>query len=373
MTATAASTDRQDRFAPHALQSFCEQVFIEIGFPSEEARTAARVLNQADLRGIDSHGIARLEGYVRLVRQNRIKPQAQPHYLHETPSTATLDADEGLGLAVAQGAMHKAIEKAHTVGSGWVAIQNSSHFGIAYAHAALALPHNMIGVAFTNASPLVAPAGAVQPALGTNPICTVFPAGRYDPVVIDMATTTVANGKLEIAARQGKALPEGWAQDANGAVSLDPKSLANGGTLLPLGSDPQRSSHKGYALGGMVDLLSGVLSGANFGPWVPPFVSFLDPGTQSVGKGIGHFVGCWRVDAFRALPAYHAAIDHWVEAMKSRKPAEGQEVLVPGEPEMRIQQARRQHGIPLHPKVMASLQKLSASLSLQPPSALPNA
>lgn len=370
MSDAHASSVEGPSYEASELRSFCSSVLRRLGFSPENAQTAATVLNLADVRGIDSHGIARLPGYVRLVHQGRIRPDAQPHFIHETPSTATLDADEGLGLAVAQNAMRKAIHKAKTAGSGWVAIQNSSHFGIAYAHAALALEENMIGVAFTNASPLVAPAGGVQPALGTNPICMAFPAGRFDPVVVDMATTTVANGKLEIAARQGYPLPEGWAQDHRGASSSDPGALARGGTLLPLGSDMLRSSYKGYALGGMVDILSGVLSGANFGPWVPPFVSFLEPDAHPVGKGIGHFLGCWRVDAFRPLPAYHAAMDHWIEAMKSARPADGQQVLIPGEPERRTQARREAEGVPLHPKVVASLHELAHALQIHPPTAM---
>jgi LDH2 family malate/lactate/ureidoglycolate dehydrogenase len=360
----------ENRYRAEELFGFCEDVFLALGFATADAHAAAEVLNQADRRGIDSHGIARLEGYARLVEAGRIRPSANPRTIHQTPSTANLDGDGGLGLVVARRAMEQAIDKAHTAGSGWTAVHNSSHFGIAYAHAALALEHDMIGMAFTNASPLVEPAGAVEPALGTNPICVVYPAGRYPPVAIDMATTTVANGKLEIAARWGRQLPEGWAIDAEGAPSHDPAVLSQQGSLLPLGSDPEHSFHKGYALGGMVDLFSGVLSGANFGPWVPPFVPFLEPHQRPVGKGIGHFVGCWRVDAFRPPQEYREAIDRWIEGMKSRRARPATEVLVPGEPERRVEEIRLREGVPIHPKVEAALQRLADRWSVALPDAL---
>ncbi len=335
------------------------QVFLKNGFPKEVAEIAALNLVKADLRGIDSHGAARLPGYIRLAKAGRINIQAEPKTTRDTFSTAVLDADGGLGLWTAKEAMKIAIEKAEKYGSGWVAVNNSSHFGIAAAHAEMAIEKNMIGLAMTNASPLVAPAGATQAYLGTNPVCVAMPAGKYPPFILDMATAAAANGKLEIAERNGKPIPHGWAQTAEGKHTDEANTLKKGGTLLPLGSHADGSYHKGYGLGALVDIMSGVLSGANFGIWVPPFVSFLDVNRKDVGKGIGHFLGAWRIDAFEDAPVFKNLMEQWIEGVKSMNKKEGiDEILIPGEPEYRMEQMRRKEGIPLNEKVYEELMKM---------------
>ena len=173
------------------LHAYTKQVFITCGMNEQDAKLAADVLLAADLRGIDSHGVARLSGYVRLQKANRANMNPMMKMLHETPSTATIDADEGLGLTIAPKAMQIAIEKAEQVGTGWVAIQNSNHFGIAAYHAMMALEHDMIGIAMTNASPLVAPTNSKERMLGTNPMCYVFPAGKHQPIVVDFYLTKI--------------------------------------------------------------------------------------------------------------------------------------------------------------------------------------
>ncbi|WP_040396162.1 Ldh family oxidoreductase, partial [Cesiribacter andamanensis] len=257
------------------LLRFTKEIFRAMDCTAAEAQLAAQVLLSADLRGIDSHGVARLSGYVRLWEAGRINARPNMQVVHETPSTAVLDADGALGLVSAPAAMKLAIEKAQVVGTGWVAVRNSNHFGIAGQHAMQALAHDMIGMAMTNASPLVAPTFASERMLGTNPIAVAVPAGQEPPFVADFATTTAANGKLEILQRKQLSTPTGWVQDAAGGSSTNPNELKAGGALLPLGSEYERGSHKGYCLGSIVDILSGVLSGANYGPWVPPFVAFL--------------------------------------------------------------------------------------------------
>lgn len=335
------------------------------GMSPQDAALAADVLIAADLRGIDSHGVARLSGYVRLWEAKRANMQPDWKIVHETPSTATVDADEGLGLMVAPKAMEIAINKAKTVGSGWVAIRNSNHFGIAAYHAMMALPHDMIGIAMTNASPLVAPAHSTERMLGTNPMCYVFPAGKHAPIVVDMATSAAANGKLEIAQRSGKKLPEGWVQDAEGNSSADPDELKKGGSLLPLGTLPGIPGHKGYALAAVVDLFSAVLSGANYGPWVPPFVAFLQPGENLPGKGIGHFVGALSIDAFRPASEFKQHIDQWIERFKQAKTVPGSPaVLIPGEPEAMMTEERMHTGIPLNALVVQDLQQLATRFGL---------
>lgn len=188
---------------PYAhLRQFAISIFKKMNCSDAHAVLATDALLAADLRGIDSHGIARLSGYVRLWEVQRVNATPAMKVLHETPSTAVLDGDQGLGLVVAQEAMRIAIDKAEKVGTGWVSVQNSNHFGIAGYHAMLALEHNMIGIAMTNASPLVAPTFSIDKMLGTNPIAVAAPAGNQPPFVADLATTTAANGKLEILQRK---------------------------------------------------------------------------------------------------------------------------------------------------------------------------
>jgi LDH2 family malate/lactate/ureidoglycolate dehydrogenase len=312
------------------------------------------------MRGIDSHGVARLSGYVRLWEKGRINTKPNITIVHQTPTTATVDGDAGLGLVVAPFAMKIAIEKAELYGSGWVAVRNSNHFGISGYHALMAVEKDMIGFAMTNASPLVAPTFSNERMLGTNPMCYAFPAGKYPPVVVDMATSAAANGKLEIAQRAGKPVPEGWIQDEQGNFTTDPHALKNGGSLLPLGSDREHGSHKGFGLSATVDILSAVLSGANYGPWVPPFVSFLEPPTDPVGLGIGHFLGAMRVDGFRPVDEFKDHLDNWIARFKSAKAINpDQPVIIPGEPELQAEADRAINGIPLVDAVVDDLNVLA--------------
>ncbi len=342
------------------LSKFTQAVFLKIGCSKADAQLATEVLLAADLRGIDSHGIARLSGYIRLWEADRINATPQLKILHQTPSTATLDGDAGLGLVVAPKAMQIAIEKAAAVGTGWVSVQNSNHFGIAGYHAMLALPHDMIGICMTNASPLVAPTFSIERLLGTNPICVAVPAGKQPPFVADLATTTAANGKLEILQRQNKNTPAGWLQNEKGETTVDAHALKSGGALLPLGGDREHGSHKGYALGAVVDIFSAVLSGANYGPWVPPFPAYVPMPQGMPGKGIGHFFGAMRIDAFRPAQDFKHHMDHWIERFRSAKTVSGYEkVLIPGDPEREAEGERRKNGIPLVKAVVDDLQALS--------------
>jgi L-2-hydroxycarboxylate dehydrogenase (NAD+) len=352
-------------FSYSQLRSFSKAVFISIGCPEEQADLAAEVLVRADLRGIDSHGVARLSGYVRLWEAGRINHAPDIRVVHETPSTAVVDGDSGLGLVIAPFAMKVAIEKAKLAGTGWVSVRNSNHFGIAGHHAMMALEHDMIGMSMTNASPLVAPVFSTERLLGTNPICVAIPAGDQPPFVADFATTTAANGKLEILQRKDKDAPEGWIQTSDGSVSTNPHELKNGGALIPLGSDRDHGSHKGYCLGAWVDIFSAVLSGANYGPWVPPFVSFLSPPADPVGKGIGHFFGAMRIDAFRPASEFKEHMDRWINRFRSAKTIDGYDkVLIPGDPEREAEVERIVTGIPLNEKVSEDLRELGKKYSI---------
>lgn len=350
----------------HQLRTFAVEIFRKINCPEADAQLASAVLLSADLRGIDSHGLARLSGYVRLWESKRINSQPDIRVVHETPSTAVVDGDGGLGLVVAPKAMEIAMAKATQVGTGWVAVKNSNHFGIAGYHAMMALKKDMIGMAMTNASPLVAPTFSVERLLGTNPICVAIPAGRQPAFVADFATTTAANGKLEILQRKNEGAPEGWIQKKDGSISTNPYELKEGGALIPLGSDREHGSHKGFCLGAWVDIFSAVLSGANYGPWVPPFVSFLSPPADPVGAGIGHFFGALRVDAFRPADEFKNHMDTWIDRFRSAKTVEGeQRVIIPGDPEREAETERMVSGIPLNDKVVEDLIALGEKLNVK--------
>lgn len=347
------------------LFEFTKQIFQKIGCTDDDASLATKVLLSADVRGIDSHGVARLSGYIRLYEADRVNAKPIIKIIHETPSTATVEGDKGLGLVVAPKAMKIAIEKARAVGSGWVSVKNSNHYGIAAAHAMLALEEDMIGISMTNASALVAPTFSVERMLGTNPICVAIPAGNQAPFVADMATTTAANGKLEILQRKGMEAPIGWIQDKEGAITKDAHALKKGGALLPLGSDREHGSHKGYALGAVVDIFSAVLSGANYGPWVPPFPAYVPMPQNMPGEGIGHFFGAMRVDGFRPAEEFKKHMDQWIERFRSARPKEQhQKVLIPGDPERETEAERLSNGIPLHAEVVKDLESLAVKYGI---------
>jgi L-2-hydroxycarboxylate dehydrogenase (NAD+) len=363
---TDSITKMSDQLFPYQqLWDFSNTVFLKIGCPPDQAKQATDVLLSADLRGVDSHGLARLSGYVRLWEAKRINATPSMKIVHESPSTAVVDGDQGLGLVIAPYAMDIAISKAQLCGTGWVAVKNSNHFGIAGYHSMKALSHDMIGISMTNASPLVAPTFSVERLLGTNPICVAIPAGSQPPFVADFATTTAANGKLEILQRKNLDAPEGWIQNKQGGVSTNANELKEGGALLPLGSDREHGSHKGFCLGAWVDIFSAVLSGANYGPWVPPFVSFLAPPTDPVGEGIGHFFGAMRVDAFRPVEDFKHHMDNWISRFREAKTMEGYDkLIIPGDPEREFEATRRRDGIPLNEKVVTDLSELGQKLGV---------
>lgn len=347
------------------LHRFTKNIFITIGCSEKDAETAATTLLSADLRGVDSHGVARLSGYIRLWEAGRINAKPNIKVTYETPSTAVVDGDGGLGLVVAPYAMQIAIQKARTAGTGWVSVKNSNHYGIAGVHAMAALEHDMIGISMTNASPLVSPTFSSERLLGTNPIAVAIPAKNQPPFVADLATTTAANGKLEILLRKNEQAPLGWIQDKDGFPTTSPNGVKDGGALLPLGGDREHGSHKGYALGAIVDIFSAVLSGANYGPWVPPFVAFLQPDPNPVGEGLGHFFGAMRVDAFRPADEFKANMDNWIERFRSSKTtADHDRVLIPGDPERELEQERLSSGIPLLKPVEEDLRLLGEKFNV---------
>ena len=347
-------------FPPEQLFDFTVRVFRHFGVPEEDARTAATVLQAADLRGIDSHGVARLHSYVDMLTLGRIDPTAKVTIVRESASTATVDGGNGLGLVVGPKANAIAMDKALAAGSGWVSVRNSNHFGIAGYYVLQALERDLIGWAMTNTTRLVAPLWGSERMIGTNPIAIAFPGLEEPAIVIDMATTAAAYGKIEIARRAGKPIPTGWAIDGSGATTTDPNAMIEGGAMLPLGSDRDRGGHKGYALAVMVDVLSAVLSGANWGPFVPPFALRQEIPTRSVGKGIGHFFGALRIDAFIDKAEFKKQIDDLIRTLRKTRPAPRTNgPLIPGDPEREAEKIRRREGIPLVTAVIDELRDIS--------------
>ncbi len=352
-------------FPIEALREFSTRVFLHFGVSEEDAAQAADVLARADLRGIDSHGVARLHTYFDLLSVGRINPRPQIKVVRSTPSTATIDGDNGLGLVVGPHANRIAMDMAEKCGSGWVSVCNTNHFGIASYYVLEALERDLIGWAMTNATKLVAPLWGAERMLGTNPIAVAFPGKQEPPIVIDVATSAVAFGKIEIARRNGDVIPTGWGIDSRGRATTDPNDIVAGGALLPLGSDRERGGHKGYALAIMVDMLSCVLSGANWGPFAPPFALRQESPTRSVGKGIGHFFGAMRIDGFIDADQFKSQVDDYIRVFRATKPAPGTKgPLIPGDPEREAEQVRRQTGVPLTLPVVEDLLDISAKTGI---------
>lgn len=340
-------------------------MFMHFGVGESDALRAADVLSKSDLRGIDSHGVARLRTYYDMFTIGRINAKPNIRIVREKKSIATIDGDSGLGLVVGPKANEIAMEKAAQYGSGWVSVCNTNHYGIASYYSLKALERDMIGWSMTNTSKCVVPLWGAERMLGTNPISIAFPGYKNPPVVIDLSTSVVAFGKIEIAKRAGKQVPPGWMIDGTGNISTNPDDVYQGG-MLPLGSTREMGGHKGYALAAMVDILTGVLSGANWGPFVPPFALFEEVPGKSVGKSIGHFFGAMEIDGFEDPDVFKKRIDHWIEVFRNTKPAAGHEaVLIPGDPEHEAERIRSKEGIPLIQAVVDDLREISKKTGIE--------
>jgi LDH2 family malate/lactate/ureidoglycolate dehydrogenase len=252
------------------------------------------------------------------------------------------------------------MDKAEQHGSGWVSVCNTNHFGIAGYYPLKALERDLIGWAMTNTTKLVAPLWGAERMLGTNPIAIAFPGLKEPPIVIDMATSAVAYGKIEIALRKKESVPQGWIVNKHGQQTTDPQQMIDGGAQLPLGSDREMGGHKGYGLASMVDILCCVLSGANWGPFAPPFALCQEIPERSVGKGIGHFFGAMQIDGFIDKDEFKKQIDDWIQVFRNTKPAPGTNgPLIPGDPEREAEAIRSKKGIPLLKPVVDDLLDIS--------------
>ncbi len=355
---------KENTYSPGYIRDFVTRIFEKLGCPSEDSRAIADAFVRAELRNLSSHGMIRLKDHYQLWEAGRLNVHPEIKVVHETPGTAVVDGDNGVGMLVATRAMQTAMEKAKNTGSGWVATRNSNHFGIGSYYALMAVEQDMIGLAMTNGNPLVAPANSTERLLGTNPIAVAVPAGKYPPFVGDFSTTPIARGKLAVAAKKGEKVPYGYVIDKDGNPSDDPDILKEGGAMVPLGGDLSHGSHKGYALGAIVDILSGVLSGANFGPFVPPNLAYLPLPEEQVGKGMGHFFGAWRIDAFMEASEFKSRMDRWIEIFRNAKPVPGKKVLIPGEIEREAEERIAREGIYVLPAIQKDVKELADKLGI---------
>ncbi len=358
------------RIQPAALKRFCEQVFDKMGVAETDAQLAAEILIAADVRGVFSHGVAHLRRYVNGIRAGTIAARPSERVIIETPVTATIDAGAGLGPPVSYRAMQKAIQKACDTGVGFVNVRNSNHYGIAGYYAMMALPHDCIGFATTNASAKVMPTFGRKPTLGTNPIAIAAPALTQRPFVLDMATSAVALGKVEIADQLGQPIPEGWAMYKDGLPATDSHRAMDefknnlGAGLVSLGGLGELfGGHKGYGLAMSVDIFAALLSGAAPSPLAYPNA----PAGQALPANLGHFFGAWRIDCFRPVDEFKKAMDDYLQLLRQvPKVPDQQRIYIPGEKEFEAEERHRRDGIPVNRTVAKDLQALALELHVEP-------
>ncbi len=357
-----ATTIERTNFSDEALRAFVRRALAASGVLDDDAALVAEVLVTSDIRGIESHGVARLEGfYVDRIADGSIDPRGAATVLRETPTTLAIDCGNALGHPVSVRAMRSTIAKATEIGAAVTTVRHSNHFGIAGYYAMQALEADCIGIASTNAGRLAAPTGGRDVMLGTNPFAYALPGENGDAFVLDMATTTVALGKLEIAKRLGKPLRPGWAIDAAGHPTTDPDAGMTG-ALLPLGGHGTESGgHKGYGLGLLADILCGVLGGGVIVPDMPPSRNILK------GAICSHFFTAIRIDTFRDVAAFKRDISAVIAQFRESAVAPGYDgVLVAGDPEAARTAVHLRDGIGLDPVVVASLDRVAKKVRVAP-------
>jgi L-2-hydroxycarboxylate dehydrogenase (NAD+) len=360
MTAEAhyAWTD-EPRFAYETLHEFVSSMFVTAGLARGDAELASTSVLIADLRGVETHGVQRVAFYLKGIENGSTRLDAKLTVVEERASTIAFDGGHGLGLLNARKAMERCIEKAEETGICLATVRNSSHFGIAGMYPLMAAERGMCGMAMTNTTPIVVPMFAKEGVLGTNPIAFAAPTGGA-PFCLDMSTSTVAWGKIEVARRLGIPIPEGWSVDSDGQPTTDPFAHAG---LAPLGGNRTTSGHKGYGLGLMVEIFCGQLAG---NPWSKHLGRTHAGGDAGVN---GHMFMAWRVDAFRDQEEFRREMDEMVTELRAMEVSDtyrGQTVLVPGDPELEAEAENRRLGLPVRHSVLAELNEVAARLGVDP-------
>ena len=336
----------QNRVAPDQLLDFATAVYVRAGMREDEARLAADTLVQADLWGHQSHGVMRLSWYTGRLEAGVCDPRATPEFVVDAGAIAVMDGKDGMGQVLTAGAMKDAIRRAKEHGIGAVALRNSNHFGTAMYFTRMAARAGCVGFLSTNASPAMAPWGGRKKTVGTNPWSWAAPAGDNAPMMLDIANTGVARGKIYLARQKGLAIPEGWAINAAGAPTTDAAEAIDG-IILPM------AQHKGYAIAVMMDMLSGVLSGSAFGSAVH------GPYQTEHRSGAGQFMLALDINAFQPLAEFCSRMDRYIAELKSVPLAQGfEEIVYPGEIEARNDVRNRADGLLLPQDTIADLQKL---------------
>ena len=335
------------RITRESLESFCRDVFVKHGLNESDALIAAQVLVAADVRGIPSHGVARLRRYVNGLNTGLMIPDAPVEVVRETPSSVVIDAHGAMGAPVSVKTMEEVIVRARVNGAAFGCVRDSNHFGIAGYYAVMALKEDMLGCAMTTTAALGVPTFGRQVMFGTNPLAFAAPADRERAFVLDMSTTVVTRGKIEVYERLGKALPLGWAVDRTGRPARNASPLLDdmfhraGGGILPLGGAGEEfGGHKGYGLAVMVDILCSVLSSSSCGP------ALCD--TETSSARVSHFFGAIRIDTFRNPAAFRSDMDRMLQGLRTCPPAEGAErVYFAGLKEWEKEDEHTRHGIEL--------------------------
>ncbi|MBC7251396.1 MAG: Ldh family oxidoreductase [Anaerolineae bacterium] len=340
------------RIPADVLHHVCQKLLEKVGVPADQADLIARVIVRADLRGIGSHGVLRLPAYIHKVQQGLMSAHTQVALVREKGATALLDGGGGFGQVAGVRGMEEAIRRAEEYGVGSVGVRNANHFGIAAYYAMMALEKGMIGIVVSNAAPSMAPWGGIEPLLGSNPLCVAIPTGEEVNLVLDMASTVVARGKIRLAARQAQKIPFGWALDAQGRPTDDPQAALKG-TLLPIGGP------KGYGLALVNDALAGVLTGSPFGPAIP---SLHDLSRRSA---VGFFFQALDVTAFAEKDEFESRMQQMLSTIRNSARAEGVErIYIPGEIEWEKERERATHGIPVSEAVLDQLRTLATELDV---------
>jgi len=349
------------RYDSTQIKQWLNGVFEKLGVPPRDAQMTTEALIHADLMGIDSHGLNRVtnNSYAGGLKSGAVNPTARPEVVHEGPATATIDGNRGLGPVAATVAMELAIEKAKQTGAGFVSVRNSSHYGASSHYSSLALPHGMIGFSMTIGGLGVVATGGRGRRIGINPMSVAAPAKNRPPFILDVATSVVAGGKLELAIMKGQQVPLGWIVDAAGLPTTDPKEFQRGGAILPLGGGPETGGYKGYGLSVMIDVLAGVLSGGGF-------VGELRG--EGGDNSTPHFQGALSIEGFSSLDSFTTIMDRMIDYLKATEPAEGSSgVLVQGEREYAMEQERLKNGIPYHREIVGRITELASDTGVPLP------